>query len=572
MLYIDSTRAAIQERRDQSLALMGPSVHTQATFEVARGLAIRKLPSYGLTVVYVCLSLAGARRSLASDAPGAVPAPSHGSQKTATETRGPRGKPCPAFLPYGPPSGTSWCTPHSEAGGRIALSPRRTEAAPDLPPRPRRGSESADTLVGITWEDSALVSFDAKEGEVTRRHAVLDPEAAFTAVVYDRNHHRLYALPQDRRDLYIIDATTLQTVEKVSLRVDTRGEALTDTVTLAYDSIMDTLYTIVGHWTNYPVGPIWSQLAIIDRATGELGIIGRIDGPWMTSLAFSETDRRLYATGVFGAGDWDSPYPTHVLSIDPATSRMNTEFVTLYHTMLGFAVREPFSFYSWINWDYHFYAQTQLQTQTVTQVGLADAVGVVYAMTYKNFILSPRAIPIPPDPVSFRFDGHVTSVWDPRGLLEGKVREGDRFAGKFNYDAGAPFKWANLDHGTPQGISLTLNGARYEAARLIASVSNNHYDPSDQSLTDSFALTAEAEPPATLSWTLSDPTGEAILTNGRLPREFDLSGWEENQLVIGGHDPGSLVPHYLVFGTVDHVTQGKSKQVPAPPRPRSQRR
>jgi hypothetical protein len=523
-------------------------------------------------VVYVCLSLAGARRSLASDAPGAAPGPSHSSRGAGTETRGLQGKPCPAFLPYGPPSSTPWCTPHSEAVGRIALAPRRSEAAPDLPPRPGRGSESADTLVGITWEDSALVSFDAKAGEVIRRHAMLDPEVAYAAVVHDRNNHRLYALPQDRRDLYIIDATTLQMVERVRLRVDTRGDAFTDTVTLAYDAIMDTLYTIVGHWTNYPDGPIWSQLAIIDRETGELGIIGRIDGPWITSLSFSETDRRLYATGVFGAGEWDSLYPTHVLSIDPATSHTSTEFVTPYHTMLGFAVREPLSFYSWINWDYHFYGQTDLQTQTVTPMGFADAVGVVYAMTYKSFPLPPRPVPTRPDPVSFRFDGHVTFVWDPDGRLEGRIREGDRFAGKFNYDASAPLKWGDPDHGPSQGLSLTVNAARYDATGLTASIANNLYDATDQSLTDVFSLRAETVAPASLSWTLSDPTGEAVLTNSRLPREFDLSRWEENHLVIGGHDEGSTAPYYLVVGTVDHVTLEKSRRVPAPPHPRSQRR
>ena len=570
MLYIDSTLPAIQERRDQTLARESPSVHTQVTFEVARGLAIRKLPSYGLSVVYVCLSLAGTRRSLASDAPGAAPAPPHGvGQGALTDVRGPRGKPCPAFLPDGPPSATPWCTPHTEAAGRIVLSPRRAEGAPDPPPRPRRGSESADTLVGITWEDSALVSFDAKAGDVIRRHALLDPEVAYTAVVYDRNHHVLYALPQDRRELYLIDATTLQPVERVSLRVDSRGTALIDTVTLAYDAITDRLYTVVGHWTNYPNGPIWSQLAIIDRETGDLGIIGLIDGPWLTSLSFSETDRRLYATGVFGAGAWDSPYPTHVLSIDPDTSHTSIEFETPYHTMLGFAVREPLSFYSWINWDYHFYGQTDLQTQTVTPMGLADAVGVVYAMTYKNFILPPRSIPIPPDPVSFRFDGHVTSVWDPDGRLGGRIQEGDRFAGKFNYDAAAPFRWIDLDHGQSQGISLTINGARFEATHLTATVSNNLYDAEDQSVTDAFNLQAETVPPASLSWTLSDPTGEAVRTNSSLPRGFDLSHWEENHLAIGGHAPGY---RYLVFGTVDQVTLGKSRQAPGLSRPRSQRR
>jgi len=414
------------------------------------------------------------------------------------------------------------------------------------------------------------VSFDPGSGEVIERHVQLNPDEAYAGIVYDRNHHRLYALPQDRRDLYVINAETLQTVDRVALRVDPRVPGLTDTVALAYDSITNTLYTVIGHWTNYPNGPIWSQLATIEPETGELTIIGRIDGPWIATLAFSETDRRLYATGVYDAGSWDSPSPTHVMRIDPGTAKSDTIFLAPYHTMLGFAIREPLTFFSWINWDSHFYGRTDLPTQTVTPLGPADRVGVVYAMTYKNFSLPPRAVPIPAEPASFTFDGIVSQVWNPDGRLAGSVEVGHRFAGKFSYDAAAPFKWPDPNRSPPYGFSLSINGLKYASAGLTASITDDRYDWTDQSLTDAFSLGAYTYPHARISWTLIDPTGRAVEGNGKLPDVFDLSEWEGNHFSITGYDPGSDFAVYHISGTVDRVTrrQQRAAQLLSHPRPR----
>lgn len=495
----------------------------------------------------------------------------------AAEARVRREKLCPPFLVGGPPSSNPWCVPRIDAGRRRPVGADGAGPIADLPERsfersilPGGNAGPADVLLGVTWADSALVSFDPARGEVLGRHTLLPPDWAFTGLAHDRSRHRLYALSQGSFVLTVIDTETLQTVDRVNLRVDPRFPGLTDTVALALDPGTGTLYTVVGRWTDYPAGPIWSQLAAIDTETGELAIVGRIDGPWIASLAFSETDRMLYGIGVYGAGPWDSPDPTHVMRIDPGTAEVETVFVTPYHTMLGFAVREPFTFFSWINWTSHFYGRTDLPEQTITPLGSADGVDVIYAMISRTFPLPPRAVPIPAQPVSFLMNGHVSDVWDPEGRLDGRVASGSRFAGQFSYDAAAPFKTPDPNSGPPYGISFAIEGLKYASSGLVASVVDDQYDWTAGSLTDSFQLTASAAPSARISWTLIDQTGEALQGAGKLPKSFDLPEWESNRFTVVGYDEQFERAVYAFSGSVDQSTRRDRRGIrpSSLPRPR----
>jgi len=394
----------------------------------------------------------------------------------------------------------------------------------------------------------------------------LSPLGSYTGLAYDRNHHLLYAIPQDSHTLSVIDTDSLQTVNILALRVDPRVQGLIDTVGLAYDPVLDRLFTVVAVWTDYPVGPITSQLTTIDRITGELAPIGRIEGPWIESLAFSETDWKLYAIGVYGAGSWDSSNLTKVLRIDPDTGQFETLFETPYHTMLGFAVREPFTFFSWINWTSHFYGLTDLTTQTVTPMEDSDSVGVIDAMIYKTFSLPETPVPVPPVPVSFILDGRVSGVWDPDRRLRGRVKPGHRFFGKLAYDAAAPFQLPDPNNSPPNGFSLRLNGFKYVSSGMTVSISNDLYDWTDQSLTDEFQLAATMLPAAQISWTLTDHTGRAVSAANVLPEELDLSDWASNQFYVTGYKVCCTSPIYSFFGSVDHVTRAESVIIRPSPR------
>ncbi|MCI0659090.1 MAG: hypothetical protein L0170_18710 [Acidobacteria bacterium] len=62
-----------------------------------------------------------------------------------------------------------------------------------------------DLLVGITWPDSLLVSFDPIQGVIVDTHLQLNPHERFRGLAYDRLHHRLYALARVSNNLYLID-------------------------------------------------------------------------------------------------------------------------------------------------------------------------------------------------------------------------------------------------------------------------------------------------------------------------------------------------------------------------------
>lgn len=512
-------------------------------------LSVRKAVVYGLAAVCVCaLTGSSEPEAAAPERPRATSSHRRPVNRPATPAPAGQGALCPPSVPEVSTSSPAPCIHRIEPADQSGRAIRAGAA-----------SVPADVLLGVDWETSELVSFDPNAGEVVAEYMQLYPPGAYTGLAYDRNHHLLYAMSQDSHALTVIDTDSLRTVDVLALRVDPRVQGLIDTVALAYDPVLDRLFTVVGVWTDYPAGPIASQLATIDRVTGELLPVGRsIDGPWIESLAFSETDWKLYAIGVYGAGSWDSSYLTNVLRIDPDTGQAETLFEAPYHTMLGFAVREPFTFFSWINSPSHLYALTDLATQTVTPLGSSDSVGVIDAMIEKTFSLPDAPIPIPPAPVSFVLDGKVTGVSDPKGRLHGRIRAGQRFSGTLTYDAAALFQVPDPNNSPPNGFTLRLNGIRYVSSGMSVSIANDRYDWNDQSLTDELQISAPMSPPALASWTLTDRTGGAVSLGNVLPEEIDLSDWAGNRFDVTGYDVCCTTPTYTWSGSVDHVTRTES--------------
>jgi hypothetical protein len=422
----------------------------------------------------------------------------------------------------------------------------------------------ADVLVGVTWSDGTLVSFDPSSGAILQSHLPLDATKSFIALAYDRNHGKLHALSQVDHLLYTVNRDTLQIANVVPIRIPI--VPFSDVTALAYDPGTDTLYATIGHWDNYPAGPIWDELAKVNPWTGDTTVLGRIDGPWITSLAWSETESALYALGVDGAGAWDSPDTTQVLRIDPATAAFTTAYVTPYHVMLGMAFKEPATFYSWINETSRFFGQIDLAAQGLTPLGSDAASGAIGAMLLKTFDLPPAPAPPASSPVAFLVQGHVTDVSDPLGRLRGQVRRGQMFRGQINYDAGLPFK-PFISGQNSYGISIQSGKLRYVAPSYAAELINNRLETTDQGPTDEFQLRGDTPSGTLISWTLIDTSGNAVDTGDSLPLTFDLSRWQTNVLTVAAYDACCRDPIYRFTGRVDDIRRRPGAVPRSLPRP-----
>jgi len=144
--------------------------------------------------------------------------------------------------------------------------------------------------------------------------------------------------------------------------------------------------------------------------------------------------------------------------------------------LLGLAMKEPRTFFSWINWTTQFFGQLDLAPAAVTPLGDAGQTGAIYAMLYKEIDLGSRPLPVRSAPASFTLGGAVTSVWDPDGLLHRRVRPGHRFAGLLSYDAAAPYRVPDPNTAPPYGITLSIDGYRFSSSGLGAWVANNYFD------------------------------------------------------------------------------------------------
>ena len=416
-----------------------------------------------------------------------------------------------------------------------------------------------DVLVGVTWSDGTLVTFDPSSGGILQRHLQLDPTRTFVGLAYDRNHRKLYALSQGDRTLFTLNTDTLQVANIVPLRIETAGPGLTEATSLAYDPFTDTLYTTIGHWEDYPAGPIGNDLARVDPWTGTVTVLGRVDGPWLAGLAFGETERVLYALAVDGAGAWDSQDATRLIRIDPSTAAADTVYVTPYHAMLGIALKEPGVFYSWINWTSHFFGQTDVPALSLTPLGSDEDSGAIGAMVVKTFDLPPEPVETLQSAAGFTFRGRVTEVADPLGRLRGQIRVGQSFRGQLGYDPGTPFRTGVRGRINPFGLSLQIARLGYLAPSYAAWIMNDRLDPADAGPTDEFRLRAYGPSDLVISWTLVDPGGNAVAAGDRLPEDFDLSRWQTNEFSVSRYDPCCSEPIYRFTGRVDDI-----RRQPAP--------
>jgi len=419
-------------------------------------------------------------------------------------------------------------------------------------------SQQADTLVGLTWSRSELVSFDPHTGTRIEKHLQLNPYEAFRGLAYDARRQRLYALAQSSQNLYIIDVNSMETMHVGNLRIDRRVPGSVDAGSLAYDPFTDKLYVAIEHWEG-SYTHIWSELCIVDPQTASLKTIARMDGPFIDSLAFNKSDRQLYGLAIYGSGPWDSPFKADLVRIDQGTGYIQTLFQTPYHTMLGLALKEPFTFFSWINWTSHFYGETDVRTGIVGELGSSDEVDVISAMLYREFSLGTKAFPEEPKAASFVYGGRVESVWDPENLLSGRIREGQRFSGKLSYDTLAPYKYPDPNESAPYGISVHFPSLDLTATGIRAAINNNFYDGWSQIVSDRFGLDAYAKEEASISWSLIDTSAQALANNNLLPDTLVPAQWQQNMMVITGYHPENRSrPAYRIVGIVDHVTRAQN--------------
>src|SRR5215471_21292510 len=75
-----------------------------------------------------------------------------------------------------------------------------------------------DSLVGVTWGSSELVSFDPHAGTTLAKHLQLNSHESFRGLAFDEPHRRLYALAQGTHNLYRIDIDTMDVTNVGNLR------------------------------------------------------------------------------------------------------------------------------------------------------------------------------------------------------------------------------------------------------------------------------------------------------------------------------------------------------------------
>ena len=238
-----------------------------------------------------------------------------------------------------------------------------------------------DTLLGITWGNSKVVSLNPDTGSLLMTYTQLNPKEAFTGLAYNRHTKKLYALSQVQNNLYAIDTMTLD----VSLigRLHIQGaRPWKDANALTYDPVTQTLYTVILDWNSDQTN-CRGQLAKIDASNAELTLIGKSIVGIVSALSYHEADRQLYGLVVARAGSWDSPDKTRIVSINPMDASVHMLFETPYHTVLGLA-KQPGKnmYYSWINGTTHFYGKVNVSAQTISHLGNADKANVISAMVY----------------------------------------------------------------------------------------------------------------------------------------------------------------------------------------------
>lgn len=240
-------------------------------------------------------------------------------------------------------------------------------------------------LLGVTWSNSVLITFDPYTGAITEKHAWLNPNESFRGLAYNSNKNILFALSQVNCNLYSIDPITRNVVLIGKLNISGN-----DVGGLTYDPANDILYTVVNHF-NADYTKIFSDLVKVDMETADVTVIGKIADGFCGSLSWRDYDGKINALVTYGSGSWDSDHKANLVSISPDTAAMTTIFETPYHTIMGLAKKPgENAYFSWINWTSHFYGEVNLNTKNIISLACSDTVGVSSdAMIIRSFYIAP---------------------------------------------------------------------------------------------------------------------------------------------------------------------------------------
>ncbi len=406
----------------------------------------------------------------------------------------------------------------------------------------------SDLLVGITWQDSLLVTFDPAQGEIVETHLQLNPHERFRGLAYDRLHHRLYALAQASNNLYLIDPSRPGVQHLGNLRLDrVPGENL-DAGGLTYDAVSDRLLVTVEHWSGEGGTGAWSELAEVDVSSSSVHRIGVVDGTFLTSVAFDEGSGQLIGLAVDGAGAWDDPRLSRVVRIDPETAETVSLLETPFHTVMGVALAGGSRFHSWVNGPEHFFALIDPAAGTFSMQGSSARAAVFSAMVMREFPIRSQVLPLPPIPVAFRIGGVVEAVQDPGNTLRRRVGPGGRFAGYLAYDANAPYRLPDPNGGKAYGLSVSFGTVAWSAQGLQAAADNNLHLGPEQGTVDRFEISGRSWDGADLKWVLADPSAAALDDDSMLPESFDLGDWGENPSPSARGGEGRSIPNHSRSG------------------------
>lgn len=414
-----------------------------------------------------------------------------------------------------------------------------------------------DLLIGITWPESQLVTFDPVQGRILETHLQLDPRRRFRGLAYDRTHHRLYALAQGTQDLYLIDPGTPSVRHLGNLRLDPEYGESFDAGALAYDPGRSRLFAAVERWTAVEGLGIRSELMEVDVDTAAVSRVGTVDGTFITSLGWEEDSGRLLALAVDGPGSWDDARVTRVIELNPDTAEATELQRTPYHTLMGLAFAIPPAFRAWANWEEQFFALVDPGAGTVTRLGPSEEAPILSAMIRRDFPVRSQILPPPPVPAGFQIAGMVESVHDPGGVLRGRIRPGSRFEGRLGFDASAPTRPSDPNGGEAYGLSVSFRPTKFSTRGVQATAWNNRYLGPPQGAVDRFEARGTTRTGVEVSWRLFDPAGLALDDDTFLPDSFDLSDWPENVLTVRGwaRRAGGFQP-FEIKGRVDRAIPG----------------
>lgn len=270
-------------------------------------------------------------------------------------------------------------------------------------------------LLGITWCNNDVVTFDPHTGTIKEVHGNLSCRGCFRGLAYDSKDEMLYALSQGDWNLYSINPKNFKINFVGKLNIDENVSWGEDIGGLTYDPVTDTLYTAVSHWNSYYTN-IWSELVTIDKNTAEVSVIGYITQDFIGSLNYNPNDGLIYAYHDIGIWNPINPY---LVTINPDDAHMTILFQMPHSVIMGLAKKPGGNiYYSWFNTDYgKFYGQVDLESETITLLGNSYLVDVASdAMIYKDLFVANAYEPvsfisIKPDVLNLKSKGKFITAY-----------------------------------------------------------------------------------------------------------------------------------------------------------------